>query len=103
MMSRVGQDKQVLLAGAGMLALIAVGQPSPATAHLEFEVASIKPSGPTPDGRVTVTMDTSNGGFRATHEPLINLIAFAYKRPAGSDFWRAELARLFSEYVRGRR
>jgi bla regulator protein blaR1 len=48
------------------------------SSRLEFEVASIKPSVTPPDGRVTVMMETKGERFRATHEPLINLIAFAY-------------------------
>lgn len=44
----------------------------------EFEVASIKPSVIPPGGRITVMMETQGERFRATHEPLINLIAFAY-------------------------
>ena len=61
----------------------------------EFEVASIKPSVIPPDGRVTVTMETQGGRFRATHEPLINLIAFAYNvhlfQISGAPNWVSSL------------
>ena len=87
MRNRIGQrltsGRNILLTAAASLAVAGAGSAQTQTttqgsSRPEFEVASIKPSVIQPGGRVTVNMETQGERFRATHEPLIDLIAFAY-------------------------
>ena len=67
--------------------------------HLEFEVASVRPSDPgsSPSGNVSMNTDDylhQTGGLFKGNFPLVAYIAFAYKLSLGQDRLKARIMRV---------